>query len=159
MKDIQEQLFEELKRAGLTKIAVVSDVVAAVGRDKHQIKLQGRLVELDLCYQATLADIAAERLKTLNLGKARDSALKDVAYWVQRAEEGKAAQARLRAVTQTLVAAVGAEGPCSAEEAAERVVARLASRYVAGRTSALAEIVSLLEDDRALIEQIEEIEP
>lgn len=37
-----------------------------------------------------------------------------------------AALARLRAVAQTLIAAVGAEGPCDAEAAAERIVARLA---------------------------------
>jgi hypothetical protein len=67
----------------------VSDVVAAVGRDKHQAKLQGRLAELDLRYQATLADLAAERLKVAKLEKERAEACENAGYWMQRAEGNK----------------------------------------------------------------------
>jgi hypothetical protein len=182
VKSIREQVAEQFRHtvvgglAATTPIprethrAVVQQVLERAWTAERELKdFRRRLVELE-ADQRRLADL--EQLWSEACAVAKTHCPCDVgrSHFTQgiprlfaRAERANAerdvAQARLRSVTQTLVTAVGAEGPCNAEEAAERVVARLASRYVAGRASALAEIVTLLEDDRALIEQIEEIKP
>lgn len=102
-KTAQEQITEEFRRiiavtpaASLEPIprethrAVVLQVLERAWTAERELKdFRRRLVELDLCYQATLADLAAERLKVLKLEKARIAALKDVKYWVQRHDSRK----------------------------------------------------------------------
>jgi hypothetical protein len=102
VKSIKEQVAEQFRHtvvggpAATTPIprethrAVVQQVLERAWTAERELKdFRRRLVELDLCYQATLADLAAERLKVLKLEKERAEACKNAGYWMQRAEGNK----------------------------------------------------------------------
>lgn len=148
MKDIQEQVAEQFRQtviggpAATTPIprethrAVVQQVLERAWTAEREFKeARRRLVELE-ADQRRLADLEQLWAEACAVARAhcpcdvgRSHFTQGIPRLAARAErmerERDVARGRLRAVAQKLIAAVGAEGPCDAEEAANRVVGLL----------------------------------